>query len=826
MGKLSIKTFKKRFPTAKNLYGLFFEDINRAADGGLYPEMLRNRSFEDSIPPERCTTDDELSAFCTPRGWRDQFNHGEGLSRWIRDDNIPFTPIPAWYAENAELSLDLADTLGPNRKSALRADLSTGGKIYNIGFAGVPCKSGETYLLYFFAKSLSGPVTITVGFESADGKTYCCEQLRITGDEYLRYDTKLTSDAEDFNARFFIACADGGTLKLGFISLMPAETFKGHGLRSDLMAMLQDMRPTFLRFPGGCIVEGYTYETAMRFSDTIGPVWERPSLHLMWHYRTSNGLGFHEYLQLCEDLEIEPMYVINCGLTCQGRAPEFFEGEALEALLREAIDAIEYALSPADTKWGSLRAAMGHPEPFKMTYIEIGNENFGEAYLTRYKLFYDELKSRYPELRLISNIHTERYGLKTEIVDEHYYNTAEFFAQSTHLYDNYDRSGPEIFVGEYAVTYGAAGLLHAAVGEAMFMTGMENNQDIVTLAAYAPLFEHTHYMSWYPNLIRFDNHICFGIPTYHVWKLFGQNRGDYVVGLEQETDRIAERFHGLPAVICDKGTRFRNPILNGSPVSLSRAISGALSEKSGDYIISDDPPVYPLTTSSWPQAERMKNAGFFVFGEDEDAVSGQFEVEVFAEEGKEIGLGICCSRSPRRVFVEDETAKIDDWQIIYISYFRWRISGDTGTLSHVRMFRTETLLSQTEGINLNYGEYNKLRYVVSPDSVMLYVNDKLVQQSALPSCPVISASAADTADTVIIKIANIGRTIEPVEINLDCEVESVYSVELLTGDPADTNTPDNPDKIVIAERVLSGASQRFIYEAPPCSVNVIKLTKK
>jgi len=822
MSKLNVKTANKRYPTAKNLYGLFFEDINRAADGGLYPEMLRNRSFEDSIPPERCETDEALTKIRTPRGWEDQFNHGEGLARWICDNNIPYTPIPAWYSNNAEISLDFEDTLNAKRKAALNVAFSNGGKIWNIGYAGVPYKKGELYNLYFFAKAPANPVTISAGFEDAEGRTYSATQLCVASDDYVRYELTFTADRDDFTARFFISGNDG-EIKLGFISLMPAETYKSHGLRRDLVEILADMQPTFLRFPGGCIVEGFTRETAMRFSNTIGPVWERPSLELMWHYRTTNGLGYHEYLQLCEDLNLEPMYVFNCGMTCQARASELFEGEALNGMLQEAIDAVEYATAPADTKWGALRAEMGHPEPFKMTYLEIGNENNGDAYFERYKMCYDALKARFPWIRFVSNMHTERHGLPTEIADEHYYDTPEFFAENIHLYDGYDRNGPEIFIGEFAVTQTSAGQLYAALGEAMFMTGMEKNQDIVVLASYAPLLENVHYNAWYPNLIQFDNHRCCGIPTYHVWKLFGNSRGDNVIETEEEADILFRPVSGIPAILGEKNTKFKNPQLNGKPVSISHSLIGTATVVDGIYTTNSDGLSFPFPL---PEAvkNRMGKAVFLTFGDDLDAVENDFEVEIFAEEGKEYGLGLFCSRLPKSVY-EQDLGTGDEWTHRNVGIFRWDIIDGVSTLRQGYMFRDGESLVEPAGVELNYGAYNKLRYVTSASSIALYLNGKLIQNAAVPHFPKTAACATDTDKEIILKIVNIGGSDEPVQITLDCAVKSQYTIGLLTGDRCGMNSLDDPLNISAIEKMLIGADKNFTYTAPAYSVSVLTLKK-
>lgn len=495
--------------------------------------MLRNRSFEDSVLPEGYIQQEDGIHVKTVSGWLDEFCNGEGLCRWVKDNNIPETEIPAWYTHNAKMELELTDTLNEHRDAALRIQFEKDGSLTNTGYCGISVKAGESYSLYLFAKAKE-EIGLDIAIEY-QGKVLTGNSLVVSGQEYTRYDMKLTAAEDCHEAQLTISCKEGGEILLGFISLMPDNTYMGHGLRTDLVEKLKGMSPKFMRFPGGCIVEGTTPSTAMRFRDTVGPAWERPSKLFVWHYRSTLGLGFHEYLQLCEDLGMEPMYVCNCGMTCQGRKSVLLEGEALDEMVQDTLDAIEYAIGSKESKWGRLRASMGHPEPFKMTYLEIGNENWGPDYEKRYNMIYKKVKELYPQIKTIANEHVEKNGCPAECVDEHFYNTTEFFAEHVNYYDDYDRKGPKIFVGEVAVNEGNyMGQLYAALGEAAFLMGIEKNQDIVTLASYAPLFENVNYRAWYPNLIRFNNHQSLGIPTYYVWKMFGQNRGEYVVRSEDE----------------------------------------------------------------------------------------------------------------------------------------------------------------------------------------------------------------------------------------------------------------------------------------------------
>ena len=356
MSRMNIRTREKRFPVAPDLYGLFFEDISRAGDGGLYPEMLRNRSFEDSLLPEGCTTSDGGKTFVSPTGWIDEFNNGEGMNKWIADNPVAPTPVPAWYGEGAGMTLDAETVLNAGRKVSLRVDFSAGGCLRNIGFGGIPQEAGKSYRFYLFARA-EQPVSLALDIEK-DGQVFSAARIDIRPGDWARYDATFTATGSTGDAEFRICCQEEATVWFGFTSLMPAETFMGHGLRKDLGEKLREIHPAFLRFPGGCIVEGFTMETVWYFRNTVGPVWERPSHWLLWHYRASNGLGFHEYLQLCEDLNVAPLYVCNCGMTCQGRNPRYFNEE-------EQADMLEDILGPWNTPWGPrIPAGAGFAPPW------------------------------------------------------------------------------------------------------------------------------------------------------------------------------------------------------------------------------------------------------------------------------------------------------------------------------------------------------------------------------------------------------------------------------------------------------------------------------
>lgn len=822
MSQISIKTLQKRFEVAPDLYGIFFEDISRAGDGGLYPEMLRNRSFEDSILPDGCTTEDGGKTFVSPTGWIDEFNNGEGMTDWVKRGNIVPTRIPAWYGDGADMELDDEDTLNPNRRVSLKVSFAKGGSIRNIGYAGVPQEKGREYHLYFFAKAAEAlTLEMDVVADHIDGgekqstlKTPV--SVDIMGTEWTRYDVNLQAVKTTGKAEFVITCPQGGEVSFGFMSLMPADTFMNHGLRKDLVEKLREMNPSFLRFPGGCIVEGFTMETVMFFRKTVGPVWERPSHWLLWHYRTTNGLGFHEYLQLCEDLNLSALYVCNCGMTCQGRGPYYFNEQEMQDIIEDTLNAIEYAVGPADSKWGSLRAKMGHEAPFALKYLEIGNENSGEEYESRYEMIRQAVLAKYPELIIISNDRSDR--MKCDIIDDHYYNMPEFYAENLGIYDDYDRSKPKIFVGEFAVNQTYEGQLRAAVSEAMFMVGFERNQDVVQLCSYAPLFEHVNFYSWYPNLLIYDNYRSYGIPSYYCFKLFGGNRGKWVVESTEETARIYRDLHGLPMISGDFGIKYRNARYNGKDVNPYKNIFGKVVEQDGCQVVMEDE-----TNEMTKKKPPFKVYAAIALGEEVESKTGTFDIELFVEEGKEIGVGMLCAPKPFSFYDRMNPNPRDPWMLFNLEPLRWMFTDGKATLVRGG-FRPEPVAESREVV-LRYNEYNKVHYDLKETEVSLYLNDELIQVVELPHYQSMCSVVTDTEDEVIVKIVNFSEEKDAVEIHLDCDVASEYIASVLTGAADAENTLEDPEHVHDITMAMKGAGRDFVFNASGLSVNVLRLKK-
>jgi alpha-N-arabinofuranosidase len=507
----------------KTLFGLFFEDINFAADGGLYPERVKNRSFEFPEPL---------------MGWKQAAPGG------------------------SQGALQIYDRVGgretPN-SHYLRIRVDEPGEgfgVSNEGFRGVGVEEGKEYTFSVLARA-SGTPPRALRVEAVDAQGRVLGEARVSGftPRWKRYAATLRAGGTEAKARVNVLVEGAGALDLDLVSLFPKETWanRPNGLRPDLVRLLKEMSPGFLRFPGGCIVEGRTLENRYRWKTTVGATEDRRLIVNRWNtefrhrpapdYYQSFGLGYYEYFQLAEDIGAEPLPIMNCGMACQFNTAELAPLEDLEHFIRDAVDLIEFANAPANTKWGRVRAAMGHPKPFNLKMLGVGNEQWGPQYVERYKAFARVLKAKYPNVALVSGsgpspdgrefeyLWGELRKLNAELVDEHYYKPPQWFRDNVGRYDDYPRTGPKVFAGEYAAQ--SVGIARpenrndweCALSEAAFVTGLERNADVVRMSSYAPLFGHVDAWQWTPNLIWFDNLRSYGTPNYYVQKLFSTNKG-------------------------------------------------------------------------------------------------------------------------------------------------------------------------------------------------------------------------------------------------------------------------------------------------------------
>ncbi len=568
---------------SSNLFGIFFEEISMAGDGGIYAELIRNRNFEDAATPAQWT----------------MVTNGTARGSWNIDTSLPLS------SSNTQ-SLKLTMTSGIGSIGAV-----------NNGYFGIPLTSGATYNLGFYLRAAAGfSGSILVSLESTNGGTVYAQSI-VGGltTSWQHFAISLIPNATNPNARLALRISQAGSVYLDFVSLFPQQTFndRTNGLRPDLANMLVNLKPSFMRFPGGSWVDGANLANAYHWKPTVGDPANRTPRNNLWGYVVDNGLGYHEYLQMCQEIGSSPLLCINCGIA----GSESVSTNNLGPWVQEALDAIQYANGDTSTTWGAQRAANGHPAPFNLQYIEIGNENSGTAYNANYAPFYNAIHASYPDMNIIADsFGTIPTSAPVEMLDEHYYNSASWFAQNSTHYDSYSRSGTKIFVGEYAVAYnigsGFAATLQNALGEAAWMTGLERNSDIVAMACYAPLFANWNNQSWSPNLIYFNGTQVYGTPSYYVQQMFSLNRGDVVLP-------TAVAVSGNPLYVSSSLVQSTGQIIvkavnfNNSPMSATFNVNGVASIASSATVVQlsgnpDDTNSFASPTYIFPVTNVVNNA--------------------------------------------------------------------------------------------------------------------------------------------------------------------------------------------------------------------------
>lgn len=532
VNKLTVHCDTKGAEIPSTMYGHFFEDINFGADGGLYAELVKNRSFEF---PQKTM------------GW----NFFGNVS--LCDDG-PF--------ENNPHYVRLGMTDHPHKYTGIE----------NEGFFGIGLKSDSTYRFTVWARGEKQRIRVELINNSStkDTQVIAVEKLSIHSKDWKKYELLLVPRETLPNAHLRIFLETNGPVDLEHISLFPIDTWKGReiGLRKDLVQALSETKPGVFRFPGGCIVEGTDLKTRYDWKKSIGPVENRPLNENRWHYTQLNrffpdyyqtyGLGFYELFLLAEDIGAEPLPIVNCGLACQFQNTELkahAEIDSLELYIQDALDLIEFANGDAHTIWGKKRIEMGHPSPFNLKYIGIGNEQWGEEYVVRLERFISEIRKKYPDIKIVGSagpfpngenfdiLWAEMKRLKVDLVDEHFYRPEDWFLQSGTRYDLYDRNGPKVFAGEYACHGWKRGKnwnhFYASLLEAAFLTGVERNADIVHMATYAPLLAHVDGWQWRPDLIWFDNLRSVRTCSWYIQYLYGNNRGSNVVPITMSGKQVS-----------------------------------------------------------------------------------------------------------------------------------------------------------------------------------------------------------------------------------------------------------------------------------------------
>lgn len=742
---LTVHLDKPSVEVSPHLYGIFFEEINWAGDGGLYAEMVRNRGFT------------------------------EGAEHWN-------APRGSFQVEG--------------KRAVVQATAAT--KLTNSGFAGMGVRKGLEYRLKV---RMRGSGATTVSAYLAEGSAVLSNRASLAlSENWQEIPVSLKANKTSNKGALVLDLPAGSRVEFEWVSLFPGDAVSGV-FRKDLFEALKKLKPAFVRFPGGCWVEGDTMATAYRWKKTIGPPRSRAAVYNLWKYQSTNGLGYHEYLQLCRDLNATPLFVANCGMSHREVVPM----EQMDEYVQDVLDAIEYANGPVTSKWGALRAQNGSTKPFNLKYLEIGNENGGPAYEERYGLIYRAIKKRFPEITTIANV-WGGYPQKSpiEVLDEHYYSDPGFFLEQANRYDTYDRKGPKIYVGEYAVTQGVQdGNLRGALAEGAFMLGMERNSDVVTMASYAPLFAHPAGKAWNPDLIYFDGLNVVETPSFHVQALFAQYRPDRV--LSSTLRNAPASSEAFPAGAVGVGTW-------GTSAEFSdlRVIqNNKLVYTSGEKRLQFESGNWTNLNDTWRQVGDTNGAR--AFGGDPKWTRYRLEVKAKKIDGDE-GFLVTVGRKDERNFIWFNVGGWGNTQ----HALEWSVDGGKRRIGAAKPGRIER--GRTYDIAIDY----------SPERIVCSLDGEVIFDERVPSRPMVFANVGTRKGETIVKLINVDS--KPHDIKLDIPGgAAAFTAEgtlLQADDDRATSTLTNLRALVpkpIAKRTIKNKSNLTL---PRHSLTILTLKTK
>ncbi|MCM1182864.1 MAG: alpha-L-arabinofuranosidase [Roseburia sp.] len=748
------------------LYGLFFEDINHAADGGLYAEMVQNRSFE----------------YCAL-------------------DRKDYHALTAWEKRGAlDWEVRTETPLHPNNPHYLHIEARSGGVLCNQGYnSGFFVEAGKSYDFSLFAGGVEDRVRIRVAVETAE-RSVCAEGfLEVDGKAWKKYEVQMKATQTTTCGRLALTFADGGVCDLDMVSLFPQDTFLGKkgGLRRDIAEALREMHPKFMRFPGGCLIHDgslndHDRDSMYRWKRTIGKPQERPCWRNNWGYNQSLGLGYFEYFCFCEEIGAEPVPILPGGFN-----PHRGVGaplEELDAWVRDALDLIAFANGGSDTQWGKIRAELGHEAPFNLKYIGIGNEEVGDGFFERYPYFHRAIREKYPDIRIINTAgpfasgesyeagwqSARKYG--SDLVDEHYYSSPEWFLANMHHYEDYDESGPKVFLGEYA-SWGNT--YYNALVEAAYMTHLERAK-AVAMACYAPMLCNVDYVNWKPDMLWFDNHTVLRTPNYYVQKLFMENQG---------TDAVAFETENLDGII---------------PLTDEKAVTGSLAIEGNDI----EGNVWDVRVTDCATGEVTKLPDVPIDEENRETPlmhmgSSHYKISFcFRRTAGRKGLKLFFGEKDEKNRLLWEFGGWDNWDCNIVSLR----AGRGSTISH-RIFHVEDM------------EY-RLELEIDGRRIRTWVNGALYNDTVdrLPELEelYVTASVDSERDRTIVKAVNLTGEEKTALLSLDGAAKSRVTATFLKGHGLDeTNTFERPDAVVPQAESLSVKENALSYTFAPHSVTIL-----
>lgn len=767
----------------KDLFGIFFEDINHAADGGLYAELVQNRSFE-----------------------------------FAPIDNKEYNSLTAWEkSDNAKWSVECESPLNEENTHYLCAGGGADDYIRNLGFnTGIYIEKDKQYVFSVYAALASDnaeacaddidkkgipdaeKAKLIIAVKDDEGNVFAKSKIVVDSYGWKKYDAVLTACESTQKGRLYIIFTGNAYVKLDMISLFPKDTFKNrkNGLRRDIAEALADMKPRFMRFPGGCLthdgsLDDHARNSMYRWKRTIGDVEKRPAWRNNWGYNQTLGLGYYEYFCFCEDIGAKPLPVLPGGFN-----PHKGEGVPIEeigAWVDDALDLIEFANGDATTKWGSIRAGLGHEKPFGLEYIGIGNEEIGEGFFERYPYFHEAIRKKYPSIRIINTAgpfavgegydagwtSAKKYG--SDFIDEHYYSSPEWFMANMHHYDDYDASGTKVFLGEYA-TWGNT--YYNALVEAAYMTHLEK-APVVGLACYAPMLANKDYVNWRPDMLFFDNHQVVKTANYHVQKLFMKNQGDY---------ELKTKLEGFDEII---------PLMDERNISGSITLVGNdIVGKVWDVKLTDKETNACTLIEPFDITKESKDNII----KDIDSTHYELEFKFRRSEGRK-GFKLLFGKCDEKNYIMWEFGGWDNWDC-NISSFK---NGRASTISH-RIF------------HVTDEEYT-LRLEIEGRRIRTYVDGILYNDTVdrLPQLEEIYVCASkDMNGRTIVKAVNLTGEEKNTVISIAGAYKSRLTVYQLSDCAlTEENTFEQPDTIEPKKSVYQVENNEYQYIVKPHSVNIL-----
>ncbi len=816
---IRIDLAQKGAVVSPNLYGIFFEEISHAGDGGLYAELVQNRGFEEHVLPSSMTYKKGKAYAIDAQNYEHRNNR-----KWNIPWNLEEKKMTGWKvsAEKANVKSEVVKAKVPlheNTPNAMQLTIKKvqeGGKavLANTGYWGMGLQANEKYDLRFYVCSKNYKGTITARLQ--DGKTGKSLGTAVFKDRQLNEWTELTATltAEGSAAAGELALEfdQAGTVLVDYVSLFPQATFKGrkNGQRADVAQMLVDLHPKFMRWPGGCIVEGATYENRVKWKETLGDPMTRRGEWDLWGYRATWGMGYHEFLQFCEDLNMDGMFVDNAGMSCSVRNGDYVSSDAdMDAVIQDFRDAIDYALAdPATNKWAKMRAEAGHPKPFPLKYVEIGNENVGPEYVTHFNYIFKKLKAEYPNIIFINTLgHTDPLLDQVPgeyMVDPHWYRNPDFFFNNNHLFDDAPRTH-DIYVGEYACNGGVgAGNLLAALSEAAFIMGMERNSDVVKMTSYAPLFENENRRDWPCNLIHINSAEVFGRASYYVQQMAAENRPTYNVFVsETTTEGKAQPFRaggiglGSFATQCE----YKDVKITTADGKVMNVNASQLEAKKGEWKVEGD----LIRQTSDEQVTVAQLPGFSA-----DTYTLELKArKLGGREGFFIYYGL--DESGRNGYA----ANIAGW------------SNHTTAVQPLFRGRVNDVLGRRAPQSVEENRWYDVKLIVTPMAATLYVDGKeiTVAKPRVETRLFCQTGYDEATGELVIKVVN--GTDKRYKRSFDIagakNVMPTGKVITLSGDAKDENTFEEPTKLAPQTTLFGKFDKTFTYDFAPMSFTIMRV---